>query len=59
MVRAGVIGNHPSLTDLDAGDLKYQVDFRSVYAGVLEGWLKADSKKILEAAYKPVSIVKA
>jgi len=59
MVRAGVIGNHPSLTDLDAGDLKYQVDFRSVYAGVLEGWLKADSKKVLEGAYKPVGIVKA
>ncbi len=59
MVRSGVIGNHPSLTDLDAGDLKYQIDFRSVYAGVLEGWLKADSKKILEAAYKPVSVIKS
>ena len=59
MVRSGIIGNHPSLTDLDAGDLKYQIDFRSVYAGVLEGWLKADSKKILEAAYKPVSVIKS
>ena len=60
MVRApGVVGNHPSLTDLDAGDLKYQIDFRSVYAGVLEGWLKADSKKILEGTYKPAGIVKA
>jgi uncharacterized protein (DUF1501 family) len=58
MVRPGVIGNHPSLTDLDAGDLKYQIDFRSVYAGVLESWMKADSKKILEAAYRPVEIVK-
>jgi uncharacterized protein (DUF1501 family) len=58
MIRAGVIGNHPSLTDLDAGDLKYGIDFRSVYAGVLEGWLKADSRKILEASYKPVSVVK-
>ena len=59
MIRPGVIGNHPSLTDLDAGDLKYQIDFRSVYAGVLEGWLKADSKKILEATYKPVSVIKS
>ncbi len=59
MVRPGVLGNHPSLVDLDAGDLKYQIDFRSVYAGVLEGWLKADSKKVLEAAYKPVAVVKA
>lgn len=58
MVRPGVVGNHPSLTDLDAGDLKYQIDFRSVYAGVLEGWMKADSKKVLEASYRPVDIIK-
>ncbi|HVU64305.1 MAG TPA: DUF1501 domain-containing protein [Phycisphaerales bacterium] len=58
MVRPGVVGNHPSLTDLDAGDLKFGIDFRSVYAGVLEGWLKADSKKVLEAAFRPVQIVK-
>jgi hypothetical protein len=29
-----------------------------VYAGILEGWLKADSKKILEGEYKPVPVVK-
>jgi uncharacterized protein (DUF1501 family) len=58
MVRSGIIGDHPSLTDLDAGDLKYKVDFRSVYAGVLEQWLKADSKKILESSYRPVIVTK-
>jgi len=58
MVRPGVIGSHPSLTDLDQGDLKYLVDFRSVYAGVLEQWLKADSKKVLGETYKPVVVVK-
>ena len=58
MVRPGVIGNHPSLTDLDAGDLKYGIDFRSVYAGVLEQWLKADSKKVLEGSYRAALVIK-
>lgn len=58
MVRPGVIGDHPSLTDLDEGDLKHRIDFRTVYAGVLEGWLGADSKAILEGSYKPVPVVR-
>jgi uncharacterized protein (DUF1501 family) len=58
MVRPGVIGEHPSLRDLDDGDLKYKIDFRSVYAGLLEGWMKADSKMILEGTYKPALVVK-
>src|SRR5262249_2692727 len=52
MVKAGVHGDHPSLTDLDEGDLKFKVDFRAVYASILDGWLKADSKKILQGSYK-------
>ena len=33
--------------DLDAGDLKYQVDFRSVYATILQNWMDTPSKPIL------------
>lgn len=58
MVRAGVVGEHPSLKDLDEGDLKYKIDFRSVYAGILDHWMKADSKKILGGTYKPVEIIR-
>ncbi|MGH7130793.1 MAG: DUF1501 domain-containing protein [Phycisphaerales bacterium] len=58
MVNAGVANDHPSLTDLDAGDLKYHTDFRSVYATILEGWLKADSKKILDGSFKSMSVLK-
>jgi uncharacterized protein (DUF1501 family) len=57
MVKGGVLNDHPSLSDLDNGDLKYTTDFRRVYAGVLEGWLKADSKKILEGSYKAMQVV--
>lgn len=57
MVRKGVIGDHPSLKDLDDGDLKYKVDFRTVYAGILEQWMKADSKKILEGSFNALPIL--
>jgi uncharacterized protein (DUF1501 family) len=50
-VKPGVFGDHPSLTDLDQGDLKYGIDFRSVYASVLEDWLKAPSEKVLRARF--------
>jgi uncharacterized protein (DUF1501 family) len=58
MIKAGVIGDHPSLRDLDEGDLKFKIDFRSVYAGILEGWMKADTKTILEGTFKPTQVVK-
>lgn len=58
MVKAGVHGKHPSLTDLDQGDLKHTIDFRSVYASILENWLKADSKTILEGSYRAFDVFK-
>jgi uncharacterized protein (DUF1501 family) len=57
MVKAGVIGDQPSLTDLDSGDLKYKIDFRSVYAGVLSKWLKADADKVLEGSYRALPVI--
>jgi uncharacterized protein (DUF1501 family) len=50
-VRAGLYGRQPSLTDLDNGDLKFDTDFRSVYATVLEKWLGADSVRVLCARF--------
>jgi uncharacterized protein (DUF1501 family) len=43
----GLINSVPDLNDLDEGDLKYKVDFKNVYATVLNKWLKADDEKIL------------
>jgi uncharacterized protein (DUF1501 family) len=53
-VNGGVIGKHPSLADLDAGDLKFHTDFRSVYATQLDGWLGCDSKAVLGANWDHV-----
>jgi len=58
MVRAGVLNEHPSLTDLDDnGDLKFEVDFRSVYAGALEDWLKADSRAALGGRFRAAKVI--
>ncbi|MBD5656232.1 MAG: DUF1501 domain-containing protein [Candidatus Eremiobacteraeota bacterium] len=53
----GVYGEHPSLTDLDNGDLKHGIDFRSVYATVLERWLGRDPSGIIAGTYDPVAFV--
>ena len=55
-VRAGLIGEHPSLSDLDQGDLKYHTDFRQVYAALLEQWLAVPSEHVLGGVHGPLSL---
>jgi uncharacterized protein (DUF1501 family) len=54
-VKGGVVGKHPSLSDLDADDLKFHTDFRRVYATQLDGWLGCDSKAVLGAKWDHVN----
>jgi uncharacterized protein (DUF1501 family) len=58
-IRQGLVGRHPSLADLDQGDLKYLVDFRSVYATILQNWLETPSKPILGDQFPLLPLVKA
>ncbi len=53
----GLINPLPDLADLDEGDLKYKVDFKDVYATVLNKWLKADDEKILGKKYKYLDFI--
>lgn len=46
-VRGGLQGRAPSLTDLDEGDLRHAVDFRSVYATMLRDWFAVDARPTL------------
>lgn len=41
-----IIGNNPNLDDLDEGDLKFEIDFRSVYASLLQSKMNFDYTKI-------------
>ncbi len=56
-VKAGAFGRYPSLTSLNQGDLIYNVDFRSVYATILERWLKAPSRTVLGRSFPLLPIV--
>jgi len=53
----GILNALPDLSDLDEGDLKYNVDFKNVYATVLEKWLSADAQKILGKTYTPLNFI--
>ena len=44
----GVLNAMPDLTNLTDGDLKHTVDFKDVYATVLNKWLGADDSLIVE-----------
>ena len=56
--KAGLIGKHPSLTDLDKeGDMKFHTDFRSVYATLLESWLEFPAEKVLGAKFEKMDFV--
>ena len=59
-VRGGIYGTAASLDpnpanptlENNGGDVRYETDFRSVYARVLDGWLGADSAAILGANFR-------
>lgn len=53
----GLINALPDLSDLDEGDLKYQIDFKQVYATMLNKWLDADDKAVLEKQYNYLSFI--
>ncbi len=57
-VVAGLIGQSPDLNDLMQGDLRYQIDFRSVYATLLDDWLGIPAKAVLGGAWDPISFLK-
>lgn len=50
-IRPGLYGQQPSLTKIERGDLIHTTDFRSVYATILDGWLKAPSQTVLHRQF--------
>jgi uncharacterized protein (DUF1501 family) len=50
-VNGGLYGKHPSLAELDDGDLIYTTDFRSVYATLLERWFHVEPTRVLDEVY--------
>ena len=58
-MKSGLLGGEPSLApaDLTDGDVKYSTDFRSVYASILENWLKTPSTPILGKQFSTLPIL--
>ena len=56
-VKGGFFGDHPSLTDLDNGNLKMTTDFRRVYATMIKEWLGFNEAEIiLKGSFQPLGI---
>ncbi|TVY01089.1 DUF1501 domain-containing protein [Paenibacillus cremeus] len=56
-VKGGLYGVMPSLTSLDNGDLKYEVDFRSVYSTLLDRWMKGDAQTVMGKSYENLGFI--
>jgi uncharacterized protein (DUF1501 family) len=53
----GILNEMPDLADLTDGDLKQQLDFKRVYATVLNRWLQADDQNILGRHYEYLDFI--
>jgi uncharacterized protein (DUF1501 family) len=58
-VKGGMYGEYPSLkqTDLTLGNLKYNVDFRSAYATILDRWMQIEAQPIVNGSFEEFPIV--
>ena len=61
-INGGLYGTAPSLTDLDnTGNIPYEVDFRTVYATVLQDWFGMDAQAVQDVllgyAYSPLNVI--
>jgi uncharacterized protein (DUF1501 family) len=57
-VRPGPVGPPPNLLDLEDGDLRLAVDFRRVYATVLEDWLGLPSRAALGGTFDRLPLLR-
>ena len=59
-VKGGLYGEYPSLElgkQEDGGNLKFNLDFRSIYTTLLEDWLSLDAKAIIGSSHEKVSFL--
>ncbi len=59
-VKGGLYGRHPSLTDLDDGNMKMTTDFRRGYSTMIGEWLGyRDTQAILKGRFEPLGVFAA
>ena len=58
-VASGLIGAQPTLDDLDGeGDLKFNSDFRQLYATLLDDWIGCSSEAVLGRRFEKLPLIK-
>jgi len=55
--KQGIYNAAPNLSDLDTGDLKYQLDFRQVYGTILDKWLDVNNAEILNKKFNTLDFI--
>lgn len=55
--KQGIFNAAPNLSDLDNGDLKYQVDFREVYGTILDKWLDVNNAQVLNKQFNTLDFI--
>ncbi|MGJ8743376.1 DUF1501 domain-containing protein [Polaribacter sp.] len=56
--KQGLYNNLPNLGDLDKnGNLKFEIDFREIYATILDKWLQVDDVAILNKTFSKLNFV--
>jgi len=58
-VKPGLHGEAPDLGNLESGDLRFKIDFRSVYATILKEWFLADPSKVFETEFPMLPILES
>jgi uncharacterized protein (DUF1501 family) len=56
-VKSGLHGPYPNLRQLADGDPKHAIDFRRVYASLLDHWLDCPSDKVLSQKFEPLPVL--
>ena len=58
-LKGGLVGAHPSLSDLEGDAPKHHTDFRRVYATALDRWLGFNSQDVLGGKFEPLDVLKS
>ncbi len=56
-VKGGLFGRYPSLSNLDNGNLKHNIDFRSMYATAIEKWWGLDSYSVMGSSFPTINVI--
>ncbi|MCS5659264.1 MAG: hypothetical protein NZ842_02555, partial [Dehalococcoidia bacterium] len=58
-VEGGNYGEYPSLKsqDLLEGDLRFNLDFRSIYTEIMEDWLEVDARPVVKGEYEKIGFL--